>query len=197
MVSGMVAESGLKGVGVSDHGWSLLLWWLCLPVLSQTRLSPSGAANLMLLSAVLMASHDLASRRIPNALCALTALAGMVWSLGWQGLPGLGLALAGGLIAFGFMVLFFFLGAVGAGDVKALAALATFCGPLGAIQLLVYTALAGGLVALAVMVVNRVCPVVIGSGLRSLITEARGLTLPYGVAIALGTVALISAGGVP
>ena len=144
--------------------------------------------------AVLMASYDLAERRIPNPLNALAALLGLGWALLSGGLPGLGQALLGGLTAFGLLAVFFFLGTVGAGDVKALAALGTFMGPWGAVQLFFYTVVAGGLLALLRLALAR-RSLAAGGGLAAWRLLAKDLELPYGLAIAGGALALRVAGG--
>lgn len=143
--------------------------------------------------ACLMASYDLAQRRIPNPLNALAALMGLAWSLGTGGLVGLGQGLLGGLVGFGLLAVFFFMGAVGAGDVKALAALGTFLGPWGALGLFLYTVLAGGVLALLRLALAH------GSlgagGWRLWGPQARGLEMPYGLAIACGALAYMFTGG--
>lgn len=143
--------------------------------------------------ACLMASYDLAQRRIPNSLNALTALMGLAWSLGQGGPAGLGQGLLGGLAGFGLLAVFFFMGAVGAGDVKALGALGTFLGPWGALGLFLYTVLAGGVLALARLALARRS--LGGGGWRDLGAQARGLEMPYGLAIACGALAYSLTGG--
>jgi len=144
--------------------------------------------------AAIMASYDLAERRIPNSLNALTALMGLLWSLAHGGLGGLGQGLLGGLTGFGLLAVFFFMGAVGAGDVKALAALCTFLGPWGALGLFLYTVLAGGLLALLRLGMARRSPSLEG-GLGGLLLLAQGLEMPYGLAIACGALAYTLSGG--
>jgi prepilin peptidase CpaA len=144
--------------------------------------------------AALMASYDLAERRIPNPLNALAAVLGLGLALASGGLAGLGQALLGGLTGFGLLAVFFFVGAVGAGDVKALGALGTFLGPWGAVQLFFYTVVAGGVLALVRLALARRS---LGSGfsLSSWRLLARDLEMPYGLAIACGALALLFTGG--
>jgi prepilin peptidase CpaA len=91
---------------------------------------------------------DLRSRRIPNWLVLPFLLLGIVvstWMGGWHGLgqsfSGLGLA----LLVFGFM---FWIGGMGGGDVKLLAAIGAWVGPSQLLIALVITGLAGGVMVL-------------------------------------------------
>jgi prepilin peptidase CpaA len=137
-----------------------------------------------LLMAALMASSDVASRRIPNQLTALAAIGGLSWGLMAGGFSGLGQALLGGAAGFGLMLVFYIVGAVGAGDVKALGALGCFLAPWPALMLFVLTTLAGGVLALVRMITDR----------RGFY-PVPGQTLPYGLAIAAGAIALVLQGG--
>lgn len=177
--------------------WGLLPGLLLALWLSQTPTFNQTTAVWLIWLAGIMASYDLASRRIPNPLCALAALSGLAWGLaggGWQGLLS---ALYGGGLGFSLMAVFYFLGAVGAGDVKALAALATFLGPWGALQLFIFTTLAGGVMALGFILAGAgkgAC--FAGGGIGGLVKAGRGLEMPYGLAIAGGSLALVLLGGV-
>ncbi|MFH1058932.1 MAG: prepilin peptidase [Pseudomonadota bacterium] len=177
--------------GLGGPHWGLLPAVITLPLL----LSPAGGQPGLIFCwlALVMASYDLASRRIPNPLTALTAACGLAWSLTAAGLAGLGWALISGGLVFGLVAVFFFLGAVGAGDVKAMAALATFLAPGSALEFCLATALAGGLLAVLRLGLAR-------RGLRLwgapgwLRLEAGGLELPYGLAIAAGAAACAAGG---
>lgn len=150
------------------------LWW---------ALPPDGAVFLWL--SLVMAACDLASRRIPNFLTAITALCGLTWSLAAHGVAGLGWSLLAGGMIFCSMAVFFFLGAVGAGDVKALGSLATFLSPWGSLQFLLATLLCGGVLALLRLVLAR-RGLVLAGGPAAWRLDAGRLELPYGVAVALG-----------
>lgn len=160
--------------------WGLLPALASLPWLIAQGGDTAGVRGCFLLLAFLMASCDLVTRRIPNPLSALAALSGLAaaWAVG--GWSGLGLAALAGLVAFALMLLFHLMGAVGAGDVKALGALGSFTAPWGALQLFLFTALAGGLLAGVFLLLGR-----------------RRQPLPYGVAIAAGALALALVGGLP
>jgi prepilin peptidase CpaA len=140
---------------------------------------------------VLAARWDLLYRRIPNWLTLPALVAGLVFHGATGGKAGLMASLGGmmaGLLLFGALYL---LGGMGAGDVKLMAA----CGALltwpQAAAALLYTALAGGGIALAAIVWHRV---------RRDLTDAigpatvRNIKLPYGVAIAIGVIWIIIRG---
>jgi prepilin peptidase CpaA len=87
---------------------------------------------------------DLRNRRIPNWLVAPFLILGLVasaWLHGWHGVgqsfAGLGL----GILLYGFL---FWMGGMGAGDVKLAAAIGAWIGPNQLFFALVVTAMAGG-----------------------------------------------------
>ncbi|MCB2226854.1 MAG: prepilin peptidase [Desulfarculaceae bacterium] len=166
---------------MSGPSWGLLPACLFLPWLALHAGANQGNLLVMVLMAMLMASYDLISYRIPNQLNALAALCGLVLAIGrggWSAAPD---ALLGGLVAAGLMAIFFFLGAVGAGDVKALGALGVFLGPWGAVELFYLTVLAGGALAIVRLFAAHGL-----AGIRGWRVFARGLKLPYGLAICAG-----------
>ena len=91
---------------------------------------------------------DLRSRRIPNWLVLPFLVAGIAvsgWLHGWH---GIGQSLAGvalGVLIFGFL---FWMGGMGAGDVKLCAAIGAWIGPNQLFLALVLTGLAGGVMVL-------------------------------------------------
>lgn len=178
-------NSALSELGGAQ--WGLLPALASLPFLLSQAGNPAGLKSMtFLLLAALMASSDVATRRIPNQLTALAAIGGLSWGLMAGGFTGLGQALLGGAVGFGLMLVFHLLGAVGAGDVKAIGALGCFLAPWAALSLFVLTALAGGVLALIRMIANR-------RGFSS----APDNSLAYGLAIAAGATALVLQGGIP
>ena len=101
---------------------------------------------LPLILSLVIAGCDLKTRRIPNYVTFGGALGGLVFQLGYQGLPGLLDGLAG--LGLGFILLLgpYLLGGLGAGDVKASAALGAWLGLWRAVALFVYMGLSGGLI---------------------------------------------------
>lgn len=142
---------------------------------------------------------DLRSRRVPNWLVLPFLLAGIAVS-GWlHGASGIGHSIAGmgvGLLIYGVL---YWMGGMGAGDVKLCAAIGAWIGPNQLFFALVITAIAGGIMAL--------CWAAFGGFLGDLFTGAGELVfdwktsggpdraldnplkrkMPYVPAIAIGT----------
>jgi prepilin peptidase CpaA len=142
---------------------------------------------------VVAAIGDLRTRRIPNKLVAVLAVAGIVYSVMRAPLVSGLLQAGGGLLAgLACWLPFYMLGWLGAGDVKLYAAAGAWLGParaaealFGAVLSLIWmmkshgvkeTAQTLGMAAATPGMLSRSS----GSGKRS--------TLPYGVAIAFGAI---------
>jgi prepilin peptidase CpaA len=143
---------------------------------------------------------DLRTRRIPNWLVLpfmALGLAVSAWFHGWHGLGqsflGIGLA----LLLFGFL---FFIGGMGAGDVKLAAAIGAWIGPGQLFFALVVTAMAGGLMALGWAafggwlkeLFNGASDLTFGFGNAAVrqemaLANPRKRKMPYAPAIAIGT----------
>lgn len=153
---------------------------------------------------------DLKTHRIPNYLTLSTALAGLLYSIIFHGLAGLGQGVAGLFLGLAFLLLPYYWGGMGAGDVKALAALGAWLGPRLTVALFCYMAIAGGAMALAILWRRGLMREKMRQGWHwvvgfilcrhdRIITPAlpdRPIEgIPYGVAIALGMAALLVLGG--
>jgi prepilin peptidase CpaA len=160
---------------------------------------------LALLLSLGMAACDLRTRRIPNYLTLGGALAGLVFQLVYQGLPGLLDGLAG--LALGFFLLLgpYLLGGMGAGDVKASAALGAWLGLRRAFALFVYMGICGGLIILAMWLWQGRLLAGLREAWNFLLNwllcrpfdskppppaSDRNASIPYGAAMALGMVVL-------
>jgi prepilin peptidase CpaA len=169
---------------------------------------PYLQATLVLLVAV-AAINDLTTRRIPNRLL----LAGLAAALALHALsaaPGaaLGASLLGLAAGFAMFLPLYLLGGTAAGDVKLMATVGAFVGPAAALNIAVLSWCAGGAMALLILArrgrLRRAWANAVAL-LRPWLQRAAGLpapaavlsegsvgTMPYGVAIALGTVAALS-----
>jgi prepilin peptidase CpaA len=85
--------------------------------------------------------------RIPNAASLILALAGIGHHLAASGPSGLLTAFWGLATGFSLLIVPYLLGGMGAGDVKALAALGALLGPGAIFQVFLYMGLVGGLMA--------------------------------------------------
>ena len=159
---------------------------------SSSSLSLAGGACFALAGA----AFDLRCRRIPNRLNAFAVLTAVVintWSGGRRGLLD---SLAAGLIAGAAFAVMFFMGGMGGGDVKLMAAIAAFAGLTHLPELLLATALAGGVFAVAVSLTYGVLGATLRRAFSSLwpfrqtptdgSSQSARLYLPYGVPIAIG-----------
>ncbi|MEM5389015.1 prepilin peptidase [Paraburkholderia phymatum] len=167
---------------------------------------PVGICLLLLLAVA--AGSDLHSRRIPNVLVVtgLTlALTVQCWLHGAaQGYSSWGLGvLTGGCLFFPL----YLLRGMGAGDVKLMAMVGAFVGPELAFEIVLVTCTLGGIWALAVVVFRgalksagaNMLAILLSKGGQGggLFEKAKGTampsvgSLPYGVAIALGTLGIM------
>lgn len=98
---------------------------------------------------------DFYTRRIPNRLTFGVAVFGLLVAA--AGLHQLSVmqALAGLVVGLALMLPGHLIGATGAGDVKLFAAIGTLLGPQAVVMAFVYTALAGGVLAVAVAMRRR------------------------------------------
>jgi len=101
-----------------------------------------------IVTALLGCVTDLTFRRIPNVLTLGAALAALIFHLFSNGAGGLLLSLSGWAVALLIFLPFFWLGGMGGGDVKLLAALGAWLGPGAAVVIALWTALVGGAMAL-------------------------------------------------
>jgi prepilin peptidase CpaA len=111
--------------------------------------SDSITAAVVLGTAAAACAIDVRTGRIPNALTAATALAGL--TLATLGLihTTLPMAIAGGVLGLALMLPGRVLGGTGAGDVKLMAAFGTLLGPRQIVVAFIAGAIAGGVLAAA------------------------------------------------
>lgn len=112
-------------------------------------ISPTVVGTALLVALLSWATVvDQRLRRIPNYLSLGGAAVGLLYSLIMGGLPGLGHSMLGLLVGLASLLPMYAAGAMGAGDVKLMAAAGSFMGPAETVDALVYTLMAGGALAL-------------------------------------------------
>ena len=156
-----------------------------------------GAVLVALVGAV----SDIRSARIPNRLTYTALLAALPLRTALLGLAGLKSGSIGILVAGGLFLLLFVLGAMGGGDMKLMAAVGAWVGSAQVMTLILAAALAGGVLAIARMVLSKN----VGQTLRSTmqlihyrftsglqphpelnVQASESQRVPFGVAIAMG-----------
>ena len=102
-----------------------------------------------LLAVTIATITDLRTRRIPNWLVLPFLVAGMAVSSITRGWAGLESSALGILVGTAVLIVFYFLGGMGMGDVKLLAAVGAWVGPQQVFFAFVFMGFAGGAMALA------------------------------------------------
>ncbi len=161
---------------------------------------------LIILLMVICIATDIKSRRIYNYVLIPFLLAGLAAGFhagGWQGLMD---DIQGFLVGLVLLLIPFARGGVGGGDVKLLAVIGGIKGPAFVIGTFLYGAMAGGILALALLVRHRRLAATPSGGLASAsgflirygivlpvagrpVKEAKPLHLPYSLAIGAGVAA--------
>lgn len=98
---------------------------------------------------------DVRTMKIPNIITVSGIIAGLGWNLitgSWSG--GLD-ALMGAAAGFGILLVLYWLGAVGGGDVKLFGAIGAWTGTLLALYILMYSILVAGMIGIVVLIWRR------------------------------------------
>ena len=112
-------------------------------------IDPSIAESATLVAALLAAViTDLRLHRIPNWLILATLVAGLAWHCVIAGWTGLVSGAGGAVVGLGCFLPFYVRRAMGAGDVKWMAAIGTYFGFKGALLAVAFALIAGGLTAI-------------------------------------------------
>lgn len=159
---------------------------------------------LLMILLVICVITDIRERKIYNKVLLPFLVIGLIIHLAIGGFSGLGFSLAGIAAGFAILLIPYFMGGMGAGDVKLLAVIGALKGMFFVLTAAVYMALAGGILALIVLLfrrgaLSRIKQIgMFFGGLRSgmripLSLDKEGLTAtyPYGVAISIGAVAAV------
>jgi prepilin peptidase CpaA len=185
--------------GVPRWGRTQLPVWV-FPVLKLTIELTYAAC--CLLCAVAGAVFDITSRRVPNFVTLPAICLGLLLHLIFGSWPQLAAAAAAGLLCGSIFLLFYLAGGMGAGDVKLIAAAGCISGLSLIGPLLVFTSLAGGVMAFGLALYHRrLKETVLNIGALAVhhrmeglvphpilnVSDPRTVRLPYAVAIATGS----------
>lgn len=148
----------------------------------------------------LITYYDIRFRRIPNAFVLATLVSGLIINVTGSGWAGAMTSLKGGALAFGLMLFLHIFSAMGAGDVKLFGAIGSVIGVSSVFETFLIVLITGGVLAIVVSgrngklreTWNRVLLIFINlfSGWQPPRFPAptdRQATIPYGVAITVGT----------
>ena len=161
--------------------------------------------SLLIPLAIIIAYYDVRYRRIPNAFVLATLAAGITVNAIFGGWHGVASSVGGCVLAFVLMFMLHIFGAMGAGDVKLFAAIGAMTGSQMVIPTFVVVILTGGLLAVVSMVrsgmvrttMHRVLQILVGmlpgwQMPRFAVPADRKYTIPYGVAITMGSIISIA-----
>lgn len=157
--------------------------------------------TLLLPLAVIITYYDVRYRRIPNAYVLATLVGGVAINGIFGGLTGLIASLGGCAMAFGLMFMLHIFGAMGAGDVKLFAAIGAVTGAHLVLPTFIIVVLTGGLLAMISIIragvlistMHKVLQILVGmlpgwDMPRFAVPADRTHTIPYGVAITIGSI---------
>ncbi len=155
--------------------------------------------------AALVIYYDVRFRRIPNVLVLAALVAGLAINISFRGAPGALSSLSGLAVAFIPMFLLHVFGAMGAGDVKLFAAIGAVVGLAHVPMTFVFVVMLGALLAIYSMIrsgtvlstMHGVVRIFVGllpgwEMPRFSVPADRQHTIPYGVAIMLGSVIAVA-----
>lgn len=151
--------------------------------------APQWAIWLLLVLLVCAAAQDAVQLRISNVITAAVLLLAIASAIIvgpsidlWQNVTAFAVVLAVGTFLFAR-------GVFGGGDVKLFAAVALWAGGLTAVRLVAVILIAGGLLALVIILLRLFTP---SHWSKHVLVLGRRAGIPYGIAIALGTMLMIA-----
>jgi len=163
-----------------------------------------STSNLVAILLVTLACiTDLRARRIPNVLTFGATIGALVFHVVVAGVGGLAESAGGWMLGAALFLPMFALRGMGAGDVKLLAAVGAWLGPLPVVSVALITAVAGGITGIAVALAHGYLRTALTNlwvllmhwrigGIRPLpaitLEGGRGPRLAYALPIAIGTV---------
>ena len=150
--------------------------------------------------ALIIAYYDVRYRRIPNPFVLATFISGVAINAFFGGLSGAVASCVGCGFAFVLMFLLHVFGAMGAGDVKLFAAIGAVLGVHMVLPTFLVVIMTGGLLAIisviragaVITTMHRVLQILVGllpgwEMPRFAVPADRRTTIPYGVAITIGS----------
>jgi prepilin peptidase CpaA len=155
---------------------------------------------------ILASMSDIRSQKIPNYLTFPVMVAAFFHYSMTRGIDGAVFSMLGLFSGIALLLLPYLMGGLGAADVKLMGAVGSVVGVKGVVIATLFTALAGGVYALGLLIINRAYAkdlfVRVNSALRTYAVTGRFLhassgghiekpRLRYGVAIAVGTLSYI------
>jgi prepilin peptidase CpaA len=169
---------------------------------------PTFLAMILIALVLTAAISDLRTRRIPNWLSLTGVISGIALNTFLFEWTGLKQSLEGMAIAFGIYFVLYLFRAMGAGDVKLMAAVGAFVGPSNWLMIFMMTALLGGVCAVCILVWNKRmrktldnvsfilfemmhmrAPYMAREELS--VKSPKAFTLPHGAVISLGCIAFV------
>jgi prepilin peptidase CpaA len=158
------------------------------------------AAAFLIPLALIIAYYDVCYRRIPNSFVLATLIVGVLVNASFGGIDGALASLGGCVLAFALMFALHVFSAMGAGDVKLFAAIGAVMGTRLVLPTFLMVALTGGVLGIISTLragqlkptMMRVFQILIGllpgnTVPRFPVPVDRRHTIPYGVAITLGS----------
>lgn len=159
-----------------------------------------AAGALLVPLAAIITYYDVRYRRIPNVFVLATLVCGVTLNTLTGGTSGLVSSLGGLLLAFGLMFVMHVFGAMGAGDVKLFGAVGSVVGSAYVVPTFLVVLLTGGVLAFVSVLragtftatMHRVLQILVGllpgwELPRFSVPADKRATIPYGVAITLGS----------
>lgn len=167
----------------------------------------NGVLFVLLITAAIL---DYRFHRIPNWLVLSGTLFGLFYNMAYPPFPQAGWlwSLEGWALGFAALLPLYAISAMGAGDVKLMAMVGAFIGPDNTLWVLMYTLITGGILSLLFVLVRGTAGrlwrnlsqlfqlgfIDLLSGVRPNLRIATSVSagkLPYGIAIAMGTMAYL------
>ncbi|WP_053367499.1 A24 family peptidase [Bacillus sp. FJAT-27245] len=162
--------------------------------------------NILLLAVLIICTvTDIKSRKILNVVTLPAILICFIYYLITNGLDGFLFSGKGFLVGLGVLFIPFAMGGIGAGDVKLMAAIGAMKGAFFVFYAFLYAAIVGGFIAFFILmqrnelkgffvrIINSVFFLTFNKSKDSVQLSKSDLapSFPYGVAIALGTIAML------